>query len=270
MFAPLVDIWLDGTREVVDDSASMSGVVIVTGGAKGLGRAYALALAVDGWSVVVADVLDPAPVAAEIEAEGGTAAPVVVDVSDEGSTSELAETTLARFGRIDALVNNAAIFTSIEKKPWDELTVAEWDRMFEVNVRGTWLCCKAVAPSMKAVRGGRIVNVSSMTVPGGIPLFLHYVASKAAIVGLTRALARELGEFGIAVNAIAPDYVPHDEAYASRQPEMAAALARQRCFQRDMTPDDIVGTLRYLVGPGSEFVTGQTLYVNGGRLFSGV
>jgi 3-oxoacyl-[acyl-carrier protein] reductase len=248
----------------------MPGVVIVTGGAKGLGRAYALALAADGWSVVVADVLDPAPVAAEIAGDGGTAEPVVVDVSDERSTEDLAATTLERFGRIDALVNNAAIFTSIEKKPWDELTVAEWDRMFEVNVRGTWLCCKAVAPAMKAARGGRIVNVSSMTVPAGVPLFLHYVASKAAIVGLTRALARELGDFGICVNAIAPDYVPHDAAYASRQPEMAEAIARQRCFPRDMTADDLVGTLRYLVGPGSAFVTGQTLYVNGGRLFSGV
>jgi len=142
--------------------------------------------------------------------------------------------------------------------------------MFAVNVRGTWLCAKAVTPAMKDARAGRIVNVTSTTVPGGVPLFLHYVASKAAIVGLTRALARELGEWGICVNAIAPDYVPHDAEYAAQQPEMAATLARQRCFQRDMTPDDLVGTLRYLVDPGSAFVTGQVLYVNGGRLFSGV
>ena len=246
------------------------GVAIVTGAAKGLGRAYALALAADGWSVVAADVLDVGPVAAEIAASGGTAHAVPTDVSDERSTEELAAAAIERFGRIDVLVNNAAIFTSIEKKPFDELTVDEWDRMFAVNVRGTWLCSKAVAPAMKEARAGRIVNVSSMTVPGGIPLFLHYVASKAAIVGLTRALARELGEWGICVNAIAPDYVPHDEAYTAQQPEMAAALARQRCFQRDMTADDLVGTLSYLVDPGSAFVTGQTLYVNGGRLFSGV
>ena len=249
---------------------SMPGVAIVTGAAKGLGRSYALALAADGWSIVAADVLDLDPLAAEIEAAAGACHVVPTDVSSETATAALAETALDRFGRIDALVNNAAIFTSIEKKPFDELTVAEWDRMFEVNVRGTWLCCKAVTPAMKEARRGRIVNVSSMTVPNGIPLFLHYVASKAAIVGLTRALARELGEWDICVNAIAPDYVPHDEAYAARQPEMAAMLARQRCFQRDMTADDLVGTLRYLLGAGSEFVTGQTLYVNGGRLFSGV
>jgi 3-oxoacyl-[acyl-carrier protein] reductase len=250
--------------------APMSGVAIVTGAAKGLGRAYALALAADGWSVVAADVLDVSGVAREIDAAGGTAHGVATDVSDEESAEALAVAALERFGRIDVLVNNAAIFTSIEKKPFDQLTVDEWDRMFAVNVRGTWLCCKAVAPAMKEVRAGRIVNVSSMTVPGGIPLFLHYVSSKAAIVGLTRALARELGEWGIAVNAIAPDYVPHDAAYAAQQPEMAAALARQRCFQRDMTADDLVGTLLYLVGAGAAFVTGQTLYVNGGRLFSGV
>ena len=248
----------------------MSGVAIVTGAAKGLGRAYAVALAREGWSVVVADVLDAGPVAHEISQFGATAHVVPTDVSDEASTGALAEATLERFGRIDALVNNAAIFTSIEKKPFDELSVAEWDRMFEVNVRGTWLCCRAVAPAFKAARAGHIVNVSSMTVPGGIPYFLHYVASKAAVVGLTRALARELGEWGVAVNAIAPDYVPHDAEYDSQQPEMAAALARQRCFQRDMTADDLVGTLLYLVGPGAAFVTGQTLFVNGGRLFSGV
>jgi len=245
-------------------------VAIVTGAAKGLGRTYALALAEDGWTVVAADVLDAGPVVDEITAAGSSAHAIEVDVSDEHAAERLAAQTLDRFGRIDVLVNNAAIFTSIRKKPFDELTVEEWDRMFAVNVRGTWLCAKAVTPAMKDARAGRIVNVTSTTVPGGVPLFLHYVASKAAIVGLTRALARELGEWGICVNAIAPDYVPHDAEYAAQQPEMAATLARQRCFQRDMTPDDLVGTLRYLVDPGSAFVTGQVLYVNGGRLFSGV
>jgi 3-oxoacyl-[acyl-carrier protein] reductase len=215
-------------------------------------------------------VLDAGPVVAEIVDAGGDAIAVPTDVSEERAAEDLAARTLDRFGRIDVLVNNAAIFTSIRKKPFDELTVEEWDRMFAVNVRGTWLCAKAVAPAMKEARAGRIVNVTSTTVPGGVPLFLHYVASKAAIVGLTRALARELGEWGICVNAIAPDYVPHDAAYAAQQPEMAETIARQRCFQRDMTPDDLVGTLRYLVEPGSAFVTGQVLYVNGGRLFSGV
>ena len=148
------------------------GVAIVTGAAKGLGRAYALALAREGWSVVAADVLDVDAVVDELGAAGGSALGAQVDVSDERSTEALAAATLERFGRIDALVNNAAIFTSIEKKPFDELTVEEWDRMFAVNVRGTWLCCKAVTPTMKEARAGRIVNVSSMTVPGGIPLFL--------------------------------------------------------------------------------------------------
>lgn len=240
-------------------------VAIVTGAAKGLGRTYALALAKEGYRVVAVDVVDPQPVVA---AMGGDALGLTVDVSDEAQTEAMAQAALERFGRIDALVNNAAIFTSIVKKPFDELSVAEWDRMFAVNVRGTWLCCKAVAPTMKAQRSGKLVNVSSMTVPSGIPLFLHYVASKAAIVGLTRALARELGEWNIAVNTVSPDYVPHDPEYESRQAGTAEAIAAQRSFRRDMTPDDLVGTLLYLLGPGADFVTGQNLYVNGGRLFT--
>ena len=242
--------------------------VIVTGGARGLGRAYALALARDGYAVVVADAADAGDVVAEIEAAGGTAASVRVDVSDEAQTEAMAAATLERFGRIDALVNNAAYFTQIRKKPFDELTVDEWDHAFAVNVRGTWLCCRAVVPPMKRQRAGKIVNTSSMTVPTGVPGFLHYVATKAAIVGLTRALARELGDWNIAVNTISPDYVPHDPEYTGRQPEMAALIAQQRCFKRDETAADLVGTILYLVGHGSDFVTGQNLYVNGGRLFT--
>jgi 3-oxoacyl-[acyl-carrier protein] reductase len=242
--------------------------VIVTGGARGLGRAYALALARDGYAVVVADAADAGDVVAEIEAAGGTAASVRVDVSDEAQTEAMAAATLERFGRIDALVNNAAYFTQIRKKPFDELTVEEWDHAFAVNVRGTWLCCRAVVPPMKRQRAGKIVNTSSMTVPSGVPGFLHYVATKAAIVGLTRALARELGDWNIAVNTISPDYVPHDPEYTGRQPEMAALIAQQRCFKRDETAADLVGTILYLVGHGSDFVTGQNLYVNGGRLFT--
>lgn len=242
-------------------------VTIVTGASKGLGRTYALALAAAGHAVVAADVLDPALVVSEIEADGGTALGVQVDVSEEESVEALAETALERFGRIDGLVNNAAIFTTIAKKPFDELSVAEWDRMFEVNVRGTWLCTRAVIGAMRRQGKGKIVNVSSMTVPSGIPLFAHYVASKGAIVALTRALARELGPWNVAVNTLSPDYVPHDAAYAAQQPEMADFIASQRCFRRTMQPDDLVGTLLYLLGPGSDFVTGQDIWVNGGRLF---
>lgn len=180
----------------------------------------------------------------------------------------MARAVLDRFGRVDVLVNNAGYFTQIVKKPFEELTVKEWDHCFAVNVCGTWLATRAIVPAMKERRYGKIVNTSAMTVPSGIPGFLHYVASKAAIVGLTRALARELGEWNICVNTITPDYIPHDEEYAARQPEMAAVIAQQRAFKRDQVPEDMVGTILYLAGHGSVFVTGQNLWVNGGRLFN--
>jgi 3-oxoacyl-[acyl-carrier protein] reductase len=238
----------------------VSDVVIVTGAAGGLGRVYCRALAEAGYAVVAADLQ-----AANVE---GAALEVAVDVTDRAATEHLAAETLGRFGKIDALVNNAAYYASIAKKPFDEIDDDEWDRVFAVNVRGSWLCARAVAPAMKAAARGKIVNVSSMTVPTAPPGFAHYISSKAAIVGLTRALARELGPHGIAVNTLTPDYIAFDRDYDNRQPEMAPMLARQRAFDREQKPDDMVGTLLYLVGPGSDFVTGQNLWVNGGRAFN--
>ena len=216
----------------------MTGVVVVTGSASGLGRTYCRALS------------------------------VVTDVSDRRQTERLAEEALERFGRIDALVNNAAYYTPIVKRPFEEIDDEEWSTVFDVNVRGAWLCARAVAPAMRGRRYGKIVNVSSMTVPTAPPGFAHYVASKAAIVGLTRALARELGEDGICVNTLTPDYIAFDRDYDNRQLEMADALAAQRIFSRAQAPEDMTGTLLFLLGPGSDFVTGQNIWVNGGRAFN--
>lgn len=230
----------------------MSGVVIVTGASGGLGRVYCRALGEAGYTVVGSDL---------------TGSDVDADVSDRASTEALARTVLERHGRIDALVNNAAVYSSIVKKPFEEIGDDEWDAVFAVNVRGAWLASRAVAPAMKRQGHGKIVNVSSMTVPTAPPGFAHYIASKAAIVGLTRALARELGPHGISVNTLTPDYVAFDREYDNRQPEMAPALAAQRAFARAVEPGDLVGTLLYLLGPGSDFVTGQDIWVNGGRAF---
>jgi 3-oxoacyl-[acyl-carrier protein] reductase len=246
----------------------LSSVAIVTGAAGGLGRVYSLGLARAGFDVVVADIADPSAVVAEIEAAGGTAHGLNVDVSDLASTEAMAAEVLERFGRIDALVNNAAYYTAIVKKSFDELTVEEWDRCMAVNVRGTWLCSRAVAPAMQEQGAGKIVNVSSTTVPTGLDGFLHYVTSKAAIIGLTRSLARELGPWNIAVNTITPDYIAFDRDYDNRQPELKAILSQQRVFKREVAPEDMVGTVVFLVGPGSEMVTGQNFHVNGGRYFS--
>lgn len=243
-------------------------IVIVTGAAGGIGRVYAKALAEAGYGVVAADLGAGADdVAGEISAAGGAALAVKVDVSDRRSAEAMAAQALQRFGRIDGLVNNAAYYTTVVKKDFTELTDAEWDRCFAVNVRGAWLCARAVTAAMKRQRAGKIVNVSSMTVPTAPPGFAHYISSKAAIIGLTRALARELGEHGICVNTLTPDYIAFDRDYDNRQPEMRTMLTAQRCFRREAGADDLIGTLLYLLGPGSDFVTGQDIWVNGGRAF---
>ena len=236
----------------------MSDVVIVTGAASGLGAVYCRELAAAGYTVVGADLAPVDDVDLAVE----------VDVTDRASTEELARQVVERFGRIDALVNNAAVYSTIVKKPFEEISDDEWDRVLAVNVKGAWLCARAVAPAMRRQGRGKIVNVSSTTVPTAPPGFAHYVASKAAIVGLTRALARELGTDGICVNTLTPDYIAFDRDYDNRQPEMASTLAAQRIFAREQTPEDMVGALLFLLGPGSDFVTGQNISVNGGRAFS--
>ena len=236
----------------------VSDVVIVTGAAAGLGAVYCRELAAAGYTVVGADLAPVDDVDLAVE----------VDVTDRASTEQLARQVVERFGRIDALVNNAAVYSTIVKKPFEEISDDEWDHVLAVNVKGAWLCARAVAPAMRRQGRGKIVNVSSTTVPTAPPGFAHYVASKAAIVGLTRALARELGTDGICVNTLTPDYIAFDRDYDNRQPEMASTLAAQRIFAREQTPEDMVGALLFLLGPGSDFVTGQNISVNGGRAFS--
>jgi 3-oxoacyl-[acyl-carrier protein] reductase len=243
-------------------------VAIVTGGARGIGRAYCLGLAAEGAAIAVADLNDPGAVVAEVREAGGEAIGVVVDVADPAATEHMAAQVIEEFGRVDVLVNNAGYMTDSQQLPFDAFSVEEWDKPFAINVRGSWLCARAVAPHMKARGSGKIINVSSTTVADGTPTMLPYLSSKAAIIGLTRGLARELGPYGIAVNTVTPDYIPHDAAFAARQPtHQAEFIASRRCFVRDETPEDMVGLVVFLASSGSDFITGQNVNVNGGALF---
>ncbi len=242
-------------------------VAVVTGAGRHLGRAYALGLAAEGATVVAADIIDAAPVAAEIAAAGGSAAAVFTDVTDEGAARAMAAFAADRFGRIDVLVNNAGWFKRAWRGAWTDIDVEEWDRAFTVNVRGTWLACAAVMPHMRSRGYGKIINIGSNTVWKGTAGFLHYVSAKAAIIGLTRALAREVGDDGICVNMLCPDYVPDAEMLRA-EPERDAFVIGQRVLKRTEVPDDMLGALAFLAGPGSDFVTGQSLLVNGGVAFN--
>jgi NAD(P)-dependent dehydrogenase (short-subunit alcohol dehydrogenase family) len=241
-------------------------VAIVTGGAGVIGRAYCVGLAREGCAVVVADLAPGQAVLDEVAAVGGQAAAVCVDVSDPDSTEAMARTAVERFGRIDVLINNAAYFKQARRGPFQDLDVEEWDRAFAVNVRGAWLCSRAVFPYMRDQRSGSIINVASNTVWKGVPGFLHYVSSKSALVGLTRALAREVGEYNIAVNTVAPDFIPDEELLRTRGGHDDEVVA-QRCFKRTQVPEDMVGVVTFLAGPSSRFITGQSFLVNGGAYF---
>ena len=239
-------------------------VVIVTGGARGIGRAYCLGVAAEGARVVVADVADPKPTVAEIEARGAQALAVACDVSREADTQRLATETLARFGHIDVLVNNAALYGTLKRRPFMEIPVEEWDRVMAVNLRGLFLCARAVFPAMRAQGNGKIVNIASSTFFKGVPDYIHYTTSKGGVVGFTRSLARELGPFGIRVNAIAPGFTLSGENEKNISEERKRANVEARMLKRAQMPEDLVGTLVFLASDDSDFMSGQTMLVDGG------
>jgi len=243
-------------------------VAIVTGGGHGIGKAYCRALAREGARVVVAEI-DPKAAeetSALVRDEGSEALAVPTDVADEASARAMAQATVERFGRIDVLVNNAAVFATIpiSRVPIEEISVAEWDRVMAVNLRGVFLACRAVLPAMKAAGSGRIINISSGTAFNGSATRIHYVASKAGVLGFTRTLAREVGPHGITVNAVAPGSTLSEEHPTDETVRMRLGSVHGRALARLELPDDLVGAVIFFASDESAFITGQTLVVDGG------
>lgn len=243
-------------------------VAIVTGGAKSLGLTFCRALAAQGASIVVFDIVDGVAAADRIAKEFGvTTLAITGDVSREDEVTKAVAAAIARFGRIDILVNNAAYFATIPIVPHTELATDEWDRVMEVNLRGPFLMAKHVTPHMSAAGYGKIINIGSATANKGIPNLLAYVSSKAAMLGFTRTLSREVGASGICVNTLSPGLIesesllenPHHLAFQDR-------VIATRALQRVSVPDDLVGALVFLASPASDFMTGQTVVVDGGSV----
>jgi NAD(P)-dependent dehydrogenase (short-subunit alcohol dehydrogenase family) len=231
-------------------------VAIVTGGAQGIGRAIADGLEREGATVAVADLNPP---------DGGIRA----DVSSEEDVAGMVAETVARHGGVDILVNNAGLYASLAMRPFTEIPLEEWNRVMEVNVASMFLTSRAVVPEMRERGGGKIVNISSGTPFRGVPFLLHYVTSKGAIVALTRALAKELGKDSIHVNCVAPGFTMSEGV--KEHPEVVEALrdvsVAARTIQRDQVPDDVVGAVVFLCSPAADFVTGQTMVIDGGQYF---
>lgn len=245
-------------------------VAIVTGGAKGIGRHYSLALAAEGARVMIADIADGAEVVKEIAAKHGAdaAASVTFDVSDEAQVKALVAKTLERFGQIDVVVNNAALYATLKPRNLTEYDVDTWDKVMAVNVRGPFLMVKHVVPHMMSRKSGKIINITSGVAYKGIPRMLPYVTSKGAMTSFTRALSRELGEHGIAVNSLAPGYILSDTGLENTQhvEEERVKVRNTRAFKRDGYPEDLTGALVFLASSDSDFVTGQTILVDGGSV----
>ena len=241
-------------------------VVVITGAAGGLGRAFAEGFAASNAKLVVADI-DLAGVentAELLRASGAQAIAVQVDVTNKESTQSLATAAVEAFGAIDVLVNNAAIYATLKRAKFTEIDPTEWDKVMAVNVKGTWLCSSAVLPHLRDA--GRIINIASATVFSGSPMWMHYVASKAAVIGMTRVMAREAGGRGITVNAIAPGFTLTDASLGLMEDAESYGVDRG-AIKRASQPQDIVGTAMFLASSEASFMTGQTLVVDGGKQF---
>jgi 3-oxoacyl-[acyl-carrier protein] reductase len=245
-------------------------VAIITGAGRGIGRAFALRFAEEGARLLLPDISRERAesTAEEITAQGGQAVAMEADISDEDANKKVAEQVIQHYGKVDILINNAAIWYGLNITDWDAWPVAEWDRIFAVNVRGTWLCCRAVAPLMIKQSRGKIINVASNVarVPAA-KLFLPYSCSKGAVYTLTHALARALGPSGINVNAIAPGYTATEASLGQKDSQKTFELATgEQSFQRPEQPADLLGTAVFLASADSDFISGQVIYVDGGTV----
>lgn len=243
--------------------------VVVTGGAQGIGAAIATSLAADGARVAVADLHSPERTVAAIERAGGEAFGAICDVGDRNSVEHFVGETLGRFGEIDGVVTAAAMFSSLPRRPFEDIPADEFDRVLSVNIRGTFEVIRAIAPTMREQGHGSVVTIGSGSTFKGAPMVLHYVSSKGAIIAMTRSLARELGSHGIRVNCVAPGLTASDGVrdHAENFPaDMMADTVATRCLPREQTPQDLTGVVGFLLSSASDFMTGQTLVVDGGSV----
>jgi 3-oxoacyl-[acyl-carrier protein] reductase len=244
-------------------------VGIITGGARGLGKEFALRFAKEGAKVTVCDILDCGSTASEVRKLGGEVLALHTDVTSEKDTAEMALKTVERFGKIDILVNNAAVYGGIENKnfvrPFEEITTADWDKMMAVNLKGIFLCCKAVSPYLKKQGQGKIINIASTVALAGVPIFLHYTTSKGGVISMTKGLARALGEFNINVNAVAPGMTWTEATRSSLEGRMADGILSGQVLKRLTQPEHIAGAVVFLASADADQITGQTLAVNAGE-----
>jgi NAD(P)-dependent dehydrogenase (short-subunit alcohol dehydrogenase family) len=249
-------------------------VVAITGAARGLGQEFARSLAAAGARVVAADINDCSETLDLVRAEQAEGIAARLDVTDPASARDMVDAAMRGFGRLDALINNAALYGALHGGRFDAIEEAEWDAAMAVNVKGIWNCCKAAVPAMRQSiaqgdGGGSIVNIASLAATYGMPFGLHYTTSKAAVIGLTRGLARELGRDRIRVNALAPSAVITDgtrEFFGPRMERALETIKSSQTIQRNLLPEDLAGTVLWLVSDASGFVTGQTIAVDGGTV----